>query len=289
MNKKIWAGITILVISALWLSIFLSKSRKPLTVGRKLPAAERIVSLSCTTEILCALGAEDKIAAISGIDEENPYYGLLKNKPAAGGGIRNVNLEMVLGFKPDLVFCWKGHADILREKGLNVYSVGTYDVEGVMELILDVGRLAGRENGAEEIVADMRKREIKVKDKVEDINNKPLVYFEAGTVGKSRGPGCLTHNLITAAGGINIAGEERVPFPLLSQEYIIDKNPDIIIVEEYGASPGEIKKRNGWQNIKAVKNNRVYRSYTYFTSYVPRCIEGMEQFAEWFYPEKEYR
>ncbi|MEW6556070.1 MAG: ABC transporter substrate-binding protein [Elusimicrobiota bacterium] len=285
MNKKVWAGIIFIVILAMSLSIFLYRTRKHEKEKEKKHIYERIVSLSCTTEILCDLGAEDKIAAISGIEKESPYYETLKLKPKCGGDIRNVNLEKVLGFQPDLVFCWETQADTLKERGLNVYATKTYDIEGVMELIMNVGILAGKETEAKRIVSAMREKIDKITKKVKEIKHKPLVYFEAHALGKTRSAGSLTHDLITRAGGINIAKDEPVPFPLLSQEFIIEKNPDIIIVEEYGDIPQEIKRRDGWQNIKAVKNNRVYRSYIYFTNYTPRCIEGLEQYAKWFHPE----
>lgn len=190
-----------------------------------------------------------------------------------------------MGLKPDLVFCWKGHADVLREKGLNVYPGGTYDIEGIMELVRDVGRLTGKEKEAEKIVYGMKRRISEIEKKVKRAKYRPLVYFEAGTLGRSRAKGSLTHNLITMAGGINIAKDEPVPFPLLSSEYIIEKNPDIIIVEEYGAPVEEIKARKAWQSIKAIKNNRVYKSLVYYTSYTPRCLDGLEQYAKWFHPE----
>ncbi|RLD17321.1 MAG: hypothetical protein DRI22_00140 [Caldiserica bacterium] len=284
MDKKVLKGILFAVILIFVLISFLYKEREYEKKGKK-HIYERIVSLSSTTEILCALGAEDKIVAISDIDKESPYYEILKDKPRCGGGIRNVNVEKVLGFKPDLVFCWRGQADILRERGLNVYAVGTYDLEGVMGLIMDVGRLVGKEREARRIVSFMREEIKRISERLKKVKNRPLVYFEAHTLGKTRGRGSLTHDLITRAGGINIAKDEVVPFPLLSQEFIITKNPDVIIVEEYGAKPEEIKKRDGWQNIKAIVNNRLYRSHVYFTSYTHRCIEGLKQFAKWFHPE----
>ena len=132
----------------------------------------------------------------------------------------------------------------------------------------------------------MKARIKKIKGKTQKARNiRPLVYFEAHSLGKSRGPGCLTHDLITRAEGINIAEESSVSFPLLSQEYIITKNPDIIIVEEYGATPEEIKRRDGWQNIKAVKSGSIFVSRGYYTGYTPRCLDGLEKYAGWFYEQ----
>jgi len=284
MDRKTWAGIMLLVISALCISIFLSGDRKG-SKPVKGPPYQRIVSLSSTTEILCDLGAVDKIIGIGGVSKKSPYYEILKDKPQIGGGFHNLNIERILGLKPDLVFCWKAHADVLKSRDLNVYPTGPYDIEGIMELIKDVGKFVGKEKEAEKTIFDMKTKINKIEEKLKNAGSQPLVYFEAGTLGKSRAKGSLTHDLITRAGGINLAKDEPVPFPLLSSECIIEKNPDIIIVEEYGAPAEEIKARRAWQNIKAIKNNRVYQSPVYYTNYTPRCLEGLEQYAKWFHPE----
>ncbi|MBU2568133.1 MAG: ABC transporter substrate-binding protein [Elusimicrobia bacterium] len=294
MDKKNWLWISIFVVCAFGISFVLSKTAKRITGERDIylsPCPIRIVSIDYySTEILCDLGVVDKIVAIGKLKKESPYYQILKSKPPVGGDMTNVNLELLLGFKPDLVFCWKGQSDILKERGLNIFPVGTYDVEGIMKLVKDIGAIVGKEKEAKKIVSNMQTRINVVAEfilqKLKKIKSRPLVYFEAHSLGKSRSSGSLTHDLITRAGGINIAGSEPVAFPLLSQEFIITKNPDVIIVEDYGATPEEIKKRDGWKNIKAVKNNRIFVSPGYFTGYTPRCLDGLEQYAKWFYPEQ---
>jgi len=72
---------------------------------------------------------------------------------------------------------------------------------------------------------------------------------------------------------------------VLSSEYIIARSPGVIIVVSYDASPGEIKARGGWQEINAVKNDRVYVIDTNLVTSNPRIVQGLEQFAKWFYPE----
>lgn len=289
MDRKNWFWFSLFVGCALLISFFLSKSiRRDAGEGlSSFPSSPiRIVSLGLySTEILCDLGMGDKIVAIGNLRADYPYYQILKDKPIVGSDINSVNVEKVLGFKPDLVFCWKFQAGILRERGLNVYVSDFYDVEGIMKFVLDAGKLVRKEKEAEKIVSKMKERIKRVKEKVSKIESKPLVYFEALSLGKTRSSGSLTNDLITRAGGINIAEDEPVPFPILSQEFIIKKNPDVIIIKKYGASPEDIKKRDGWQSLKAVKSNRIFVSPSYFTGYTLRCLDGLEQYAKWFYPE----
>ena len=247
----------------------------------------RIVCLDTySAEILCDLGEIDRIVAVSKFQKHNSYYNFFKNKPVVGGGIgSNINLEMILGVNPDLVFCSYGQKDILKARGLNVYGTKTYDIKGIMGLITDIGKMAGKEKEAKNIVDEMKVRMQRVEVKVKEVKKKPLVYFEQSSLGKTRSKGSLTHELITRAGGINIAKDEPVPFPLLSQEFIIKKNPDIIIVEEWGTRPSDVKERDGWKNIKAVKSGKIFQSKSYYTGYTQRCLDGLEEYAKFFYPE----
>ncbi|HEC35867.1 MAG TPA: ABC transporter substrate-binding protein [Anaerolineae bacterium] len=82
-----------------------------------------------------------------------------------------------------------------------------------------------------------------------------------------------------------MAADEPVRYPLLSEEYIIERNPDVIVIVSGGASVDEVKGRAGWQNIKAVQDDRVYTIDTHLVTSNPRIVEGLEQFAKWFHPE----
>lgn len=281
-----WLGIILLIGTAFFSSYILGLRSEILKKERCIPKKiERIVSANNVfTQILYDLGLEDKIVGVS-ISSINPPGA--EKKIQIGRSFGHLNIETVISLEPDIVFCWKGDAPVLKEKGLCVFfrEDGAYSVKKIIELVKDVGKVVGREKQAERIAKEMERRVRKVVNKTKDIKKRPLVYFEAGSIGSTRGPGSLTHDLITLAGGENLAKNEPVAFPLISQEYIIAKDPDIIIVEEYGTTTEEIRKRDGWQSIKAVRNNKIYRSPVYFTNYTPRCIEGLEQFARWFHPD----
>ena len=241
----------------------------------------RIVSLCLpVTEIICQMGLEDRIVGIC--DGDRPEK--VKGKPKVGKPFGILNVESVIALKPDLVFCW-GDGKILKEKGLTVYSIHAKDLDGVIKLVKDVADILGEKQKSVVMVAAMSEKINLINEKMIPVKEKPLIYFEVGSIGRTRGSGSLTHELIGKAGGINIAGKEKVSFPLLSNEFIIESNPDIILVEDFGESNERIKTRSGWQNLKAVKNNRIFRCPSYYTNYAPRCLEGLEQFAHWFHPE----
>jgi len=244
--------------------------------------SKRIVSLVLSvTEILCLLGREDSLIAI----HEGNCPPAVEDLPRVGKSFGYVNVEAVMNLEPDLVFCWKGRGEALHRNGLTVFEIETRDIDGVIRLMSEVGEAVGESEKAEVIAKDMRRRVSAVREKTKGVLAKPKVYFEGTTLGRTRGPGSLTHELIIQAGGVNIAGNLAVPFPLLSNEYIIEKSPEIILVEEYGASTDELRNRGGWSGIAAVVSDRVHVSKVAFTNYTPRCIDGLEQFAKWFHPD----
>lgn len=245
---------------------------------------KRIICLdSSLAEDLYFLGVGDRIV---GVTRYCHWPAEIARKPKVGRGFGDINLEMIISLKPDIIFCWEGRdVRILSGRGFRLFVVHPSGVKGILDMILRMGKVVGKYEKAEEIVSQMRKRIEKVKKIVKKAKRKPLVYFEGSRLGSTRAPGSLTHDLITLAGGINLAGSQPIPFPILSNEFIIQSNPDVIIVEQYGASIEEIKRRPGWERIKAVRNNRIFKQRSYYTFYSPRLIEGLEQYTKWFHPE----
>ena len=248
---------------------------------------ERVVSIaSSVTEILYALGCGDMLV---GVDKYSDYPPEVKEKPCVGSAF-SLNVEMVLDLKPDLVLTWWYAEEAIRaleERGITVFAINPQSVYDVLQTIRTIGLIVGRSEEANSLAARMQDVVDEVTDRTKGLAkaDRPLVYYELGTPMKTTGPGTFTNELIFMAGGINIAAEEPVRYPLLSSEYIIARDPDVIVVVSYGASPEEIKAREGWQGIDAIKNDRVYVIDTHLVTCSPRIAQGLEQFARWFHPE----
>jgi iron complex transport system substrate-binding protein len=248
---------------------------------------ERIISIAgAATETLYAIGCGDKIV---GVDKYSDYPPEVKDKPEVGSGF-NLNREMVLGLDPDLVVCWWFHTDAiewLEEQGIPTIAINPTNVDEVLTMTRLLGVVMGHTSEADALVAEMEEKIDAVVEKVKDIpsEDRPLVYYELSTAMKTLNYDTFTSDLIFMAGGINLAAAEPVRYPILTSEYIINKNPDVIVVVSYGASPDEIKARGGWDAIDAVKTDRVYSIDTHWVTASPRLVLGLEQFAQWFYPD----
>jgi iron complex transport system substrate-binding protein len=150
-----------------------------------------------------------------------------------------------------------------------------------------MGVILEKSTEAADVVLEIQARCENITHKLQNISDaeKPLIYYELASLGKTVGPGTITNEMICEAGGINLAENETQRYPLLSSEYIVAKNPDIIVVVSYGASIDEIKARSGWGDIKAVQNDKIYIIESGWVTASPRVVLGLEQFFLWFHPD----
>ena len=247
---------------------------------------ERIVSLaSSATETLYALGVGDKLV---GRDKYSTYPEEVKSVQEVGSG-SSPNLEMIIGLDPDVLFAWpySRNAIIGLEDKMSVIYIDPSSVDDVLDTIRMIGLVTGKSSEAENLIAEMQNKIDAITNITKGLNKsqRPLVYYELGTPMKTTGPGTFTNELIFMAGGINLAADEPVRYPLLNSEYIIERNPDVIVIVSYGSSIEEVKNRDGWENINAIKNDRVYKIDTNLVTSNPRLVQGLEQFAKWFHPD----
>ncbi len=258
---------------------------KPVTLQS--PAA-RVVSLApANTEMAFAVGAGGKLVAGTSYDD---YPAEAKALPKIGD-FANPSVEKIVSMKPDLVLAAGGIQAELRGKletlGVQVYVVDPKTLDQTMVDLRNLGRLLGTATQADALVAQM-KTEIKaVTDKVSSLA-KPTVFFEVYpkplmTTGKDT----FIDDLITLAGGANIAQSAGAGYINFTSEVLFKDDPDVYIAPIGSqADPGQIAKRPGYSQLKAVKDNRVF---TIVDNIVvrpgPRLVQGLQAVAKMLHPE----
>ena len=219
----------------------------------------RIVCLSPSgAEILYAVGAGDKIVARTDFrDYPQEILGL----PSVGGFDGNsISIERILSYKPDFVYGAKGMHDFIIEQlsalGIKTYLAESTGIETVLEEIEFMAELTGNKKKGVDCVE-------KIRGELPDITDSKAkfgVYYEVWyapymTAGKKS----FINSIIEMAGGKNIFGQIEDPYPMVSEESIILENPQVILIpRQNGISLESVCQRNGWKNIDAVKNGRVY-------------------------------
>lgn len=254
-GRKLKAGFYL--TCALLLVFFSGCKRENKSSAKSIPS--RIVCLSpSSAEIIWAVGAGHKIVARTDFCDYPPQ---VLELPSVGGfDGKTLSLERILSFDPDLVYGAKGMHDFIAEPlgslGIRTYLAESSSVENVLEEIEFMAELTGNKKKGTDCIAEIRKE----MPDITELKTKFGVYYEVWyapfmTAGKSS----YINSIIEKAGGRNIFEQLEDPYPMVSEESIILANPEIILIpRQNGVSLESVYERKGWQNIDAVKNQRVY-------------------------------
>ncbi len=292
-----WLAMTVLSISVLlWATISYSTSLKFVDeVKRKVAIPfppKRIVSLAPNiTEILFGLGLDKEIVGTS-IHCNFPERA--KTRVRVGTYI-SVDFERIISLKPDLVIATgagntRDMVERLEKLGFPTYVIFPKNFNGVLKSINHLGQVVGREKEAIEIIQGMSRRRQRVIELSQGLP-RPKIFLQIGeapivTVGK----GSFADDLIHLAGGENIAGKEKEMYPRLGMEEILKRSPEVILISSMnpkGDYQRALQEWSRWKVIPAVKNGRVHLiDSDLIDRPSPRIIDGLEEMARIFHPER---
>ena len=250
---------------------------------------QRIISLApSNTEILYALGLGARIVAV---DQYSDYPPEAKQKPRMGG-YAGPDIEQITAATPDMVFATGYHAKFvvpnLQRHGIPVLVVEPKTLTEVLDRILLVGQVTGEETKARALVQQLRARMDRVTDRIKGVA-RPRVFFEISPELYTAGPGSFIDDMITHAGGSNIAADTTKPWPQINQESVVVKDPEVILLgNAVGAEAVKrVRARSGWQGIAAVKSGRILAIDADLTHRPgPRIFGGLEAIARALHPER---
>jgi iron complex transport system substrate-binding protein len=223
----------------------------------------RIISLSPTvTEDLFAIGAGKQVIAV---DNQSNYP---KRAPQTSLSGYNPNAEAVANYHPDLVLISYDPGDFakqLRQLGIKVVMEKASDnLKQAYRQILGIGRLTGHIRGARAVVHSMRKHLAAIVAGVPTTRRHLRVYHELDPTYYSATSSTFIGSIYKLFGFRDIAdaaGGTGGGYPQLSGEYIVAKNPQIIVLADTrccGQSYGSVSSRPGWGTISAVQHHRVF-------------------------------
>ncbi|MGH3050594.1 MAG: ABC transporter substrate-binding protein, partial [Gaiellaceae bacterium] len=225
-------------------------------------APSRIVSLSPTvTEDLFAIGAGPQVAAV---DSQSDYPAAA---PHTSLSAYTPNVEAIAAYNPDLVVVSYPGPVVgqLRELGIQVkIEPAVDDLAHAYEEIRDLGRVTGHLAQAKQVVHRM---EVQLKQIVQSVPRKDRrhlrLYHELDQTYYSAASTTFIGRIYKLFGFDDIADAadtSHTGYPQLSAEYILARNPQIIVLADTrccGQSEKTIAARPGWSTIAAVRNHRV--------------------------------
>lgn len=256
---------------------------------------QRIVSIApSNTEILFAIGAGDQVV---GRDQFSDYPEATKNVTNIGSAFDKLNTELIVSLKPDLVLAAEintpEQVKQLEDLGITVYYLkNPHTLEELYGNLETVARLTGHEAETATLVEALKKRVVAVDAKIATVSSRPSVFYELDSTDPAKpytaGKDSFVTLLIERAGGSNIAADLE-GYPQMSLEQIVAADPTFIILGDAtwgGVTPEMVAARPGWENLSAVKNEKVVPFDDNLVSRPgPRLVDGLEQLAKLLHPE----
>ena len=219
----------------------------------------KIISLSTThTEIIQSLGAQSTLVGVDAFSEVDFPVEVIDAYTITAEELVPLNADIVI-----IAFDFNGIVDGLEAEEIDyILLPPAKNLDDVYSQITTIGDIVDKKNEASSKIRDM-KLEINRILRNSDFQD-VTVYHEIGySYGiYSVNSESLIGEIYNLLGVTNIADSEEDPYgsgyPALSEEMVLESNPDFIVVGHSDYLNKDLSIRDGWNNISAVQNSRVY-------------------------------
>jgi iron complex transport system substrate-binding protein len=217
------------------------------------------------TEVLYALGLEERIVGISGFTVRPARA--RREKPRVSA-FTSAKVDRILELKPDFVVGFSDiQADIaqaLIKHGIEVWISNHRSVEGILGYIRRLGALVGAHDSAMRYAAKLEEHLEEVRESARHLARRPRVYFEEWDDPLITGIRWVSE-LIGIAGGDDVF-PERAVCPLGKDRILGDagevvrRAPDVILGSWCGKRfrPERVINRAGWDTVPAVRDGELH-------------------------------
>jgi iron complex transport system substrate-binding protein len=258
----------------------------------------RIISLvPAVTEMLFAIGAGDRVVAVSSYDTYPPEVKRLPNV----GALIDPNVERILSLKPDLVVVYGSQGDLKQQ--LARASIGVFDyrhagLPDVMTTIRSLGARTGDAARANALADRIDRGLLDIRARVQGRPRpRTLVVFgrerlalrglyASGAIG-------FMNDMLAVAGGTNVFADVKLQAVQASTEQILAKRPEVILEVRAANSAFPMADRDSelgvWRVLASVPAVRDKRVLFLFDDRIvipgPRVVEGTAALARALHPE----
>lgn len=253
----------------------------------------RVVSICpSNTEVIAYLGKTDWLV---GVDNYSDWPASVLDLPKLGPDL-SIDMDKVAACQPDLVLAslsvpgMEKNIALLEERGLPYIILNPNSLEEIAEDIRKVGHALNCQTLGEKKAAAFRQEVSTFREKASSQRGKPTVYWEwwpkpIFTPGRVN---WLTE-ISELAGAENIFANINEASVQTDWKDVKQRNPDHICmvwvgVKEEKMNPDLIKKRPGWNEMKAIQNNQIHvLPESLFCRPSPRLLEGLQRLVDTIY------
>lgn len=254
-------------------------------VGRNLTVSvpvEKIVTLagSYGPEMLLAFGIQPEAITEQSKSHAVQLQDIMENIPTVGT-YQEPDIEAIIELNPQLVHCYESRyikagsyeklENGLKDIGINLVALDFHNPSTFNNAIRIMGYLLGDQRRADLLIDFEESNMNLIKERTKKLTDeqRTSVYLESSKDLATRGPGDATYESIILCGGRSIFDDISAPYPTVESEAVIQRNPQAIIKVPDGLAATDsaeplkslrdsIADRAGWEDLDAVKNDRVY-------------------------------
>lgn len=262
------------------------------------------------TEMMLVLGLADRMVGYTGISgwktlDEEMRMGVKKLPELSK---KYPSKEVLIGADADFFFAGWNYGmkvggpvtpETLEPFGIKVYELtescthimnkNKASIEDMYNDLLNLGRIFEIENKAKTLVKSYREQVTELSKNTQSKDPLRVFVYDSGEdTPFTAGLFAMPTALIEAAGGKNIMNNFKKSWGKVTWEEVIDRNPEVIVIVNYGNVTAEQKKEFMMTNpafaqIDAVKNNRFVTLEYVEATPGPRNIKAIKKLVESFW------
>ena len=177
----------------------------------------------------------------------------------------------------------------LTESCIHIMNKSKANMEDMYNDLLNLGRIFSVEDKADELINNYR---MEIQELTKNINtDDPLrvfVYDSGEDTPFTAGFYAMPTALIEASGGKNIMNDFKKSWGTVTWEEVIDRNPEVIVIVNYGNVTADQKKdfmmsNPAFAGIDAIKNDRFVTLEYVEATPGPRNIKAIKKLSEAFW------
>lgn len=250
----------------IFLFVILTVLHPPLFASeRDCPSSIVSVTLASDEIIIDIVSDRDRIAGVTYLTDDRSISNVADR--VADIPKIHANLEQIVEIEPDLVivsgFLSNDFISLVNAAGLNTLLLK--DVRSIADIrknILMIGEAVCEEEAAEKLVSEMEEKIDSIRRNVDSHHEHRRVLFYSAP-GFTAAGNSTVDEIITLAGGKNVFGDERnFQTSRISLEYIVETDPDIIILSSFAPSNQDFAKEfagnEAIRETSAYKNDRIH-------------------------------
>ncbi|WP_234418427.1 cobalamin-binding protein [Dongshaea marina] len=239
-------------------------------------APERIISLTPhITELLYDVGAGKQLIAV---DSASDYPPQVKSLPKVAN-YQSINVEKILALNPDLIVAWKPAQQRLLEplKAFHIpiiYSDPT-TLDSLGSELKKLGKQTGHPRQGELAANRYQQQLSALRASYQHRTAVQALYLMEGVPLTTVAADSWISQELKLCGADNIFKDAITPYPQISEEQVLQRNPKMIIVGSHSSKSLALWKQ--WPEIAAVKAGQLYRvDPDLLSRLTPRSLKGIE-------------